>query len=153
MRGRVLRPSAERGVRQGAFATFLGIVLEDSPLPTACRRGAGGEGVGPLPLAGRRRGRHLPDAYPRRCALASVSAANPVQFGNYPHLVGSRMPAEEVRQRQLLWADGLGQPGDRLWAMTDALAQCCLAAKENGGNPWSELEMLPARLPAAEQTG
>jgi hypothetical protein len=87
------------------------------------------------------RGRSLLRAFPLQCSL---------HFGNHPHLVGSRMPVEEVRQRQVLWADGLGRPGDRLWAMTDALAQYCLAVEENGANPWSELEVLLAQ-PDADQ--
>ncbi len=167
VRGRVLRPSAERGVRQGAFTTFLGIVLDDSPLPTMLRT-VPGEGPGvrasdsPLSSA-EAQGvtalcRWQAVAVGDTCLMHTRDGAllrafplqTAVQFGNYPHLVGSRMPVEEVRQRQLLWADGLGRPGDRLWAMTDALAQCCLAAKENGGNPWSELEMLLAQ-PDAEQ--
>ena len=148
-RGRVLRPSAERGVRQGAFATFLGIVLENSPLPLAGEEPGARAGccrwqavaVGDTCLMHTRAG----------VLLHAFPLQSPLQFGNQPHLVGSRMPADEVRQRQMFWADGLGQPGDRLWAMTDALAQWSLAAQENGDNPWSELEPLLARptLPAA----
>jgi hypothetical protein len=64
------------------------------------------------------------------------------QFDNCPALVGSRMSPEEVRQRQSLWLDGRGQPGDRLWIMTDALAKWCLAEHEAQRNPWGELELL-----------
>ena len=35
--------------------------------------------------------------------------------------------------------------------MTDALAQCCLAAEEGGGNPWEEMELLLASSPDDER--
>ncbi len=135
---RVLRPSAKRAAREGAFATFLGIVLENSPLPlgegpgvrASCRWQA--VAVGDTCLV-HTRGQVLLRCFPLDHAT---------QFDNYPHLVGSRMPVEAVHERQRLWADGRGEPGDRLWAMTDALAQWCLAEQEGGGNPWATLEAL-----------
>jgi hypothetical protein len=57
------------------------------------------------------------------------------------------MPVEAVLQRQRLWADGRGESGDRLWAMTDALAQWCLAEQGGGGNPWATLDSL---LPSSD---
>jgi hypothetical protein len=128
VQSRVLRPSARRAVRQGAFATFLGIVLGDPADP--CRWQA--VAVGDTCLM-HTRGHVLLRCFPLDHAT---------QFDNYPHLVGSRMPAEAVHQRQRLWADGRGESGDRLWAMTDALAQWCLAEEGGGGNPWATLESL-----------
>jgi len=125
---RVLRPSAKRAAREGAFATFLGIVLGDPADP--CRWQA--VAVGDTCLM-HTRGHVLLRCFP----LDHVT-----QFDNYPHLVGSRMPVEAVLQRQRLWADGRGESGDRLWAMTDALAQWCLAEQGGGGNPWATLESL-----------
>jgi hypothetical protein len=85
----------------------------------------------------------------RDCALLrAFPVKSSDQFDNAPHLVGSRMSIDDVRSRQRIWAEGRGQPGDRLWMMTDALAQCCLAQHERGGNPWSELESL-LNLPAS----
>jgi hypothetical protein len=130
VRGRVLRSSAERGARQGAFATFLGIVFDDPADPYRWQAVA----VGDTCLV-HTRGAAL---------LRSFPLDRVVLFGNNPSLVGSRMPGEAVLQRQCLWTDGCGQPGDRLWAMTDALAQWCLAEHDGGGDPWSELESLRA---------
>jgi hypothetical protein len=126
--GRPLRASAERGVRQGAFATFLGIVFDDPAEPRRWQATA----VGDTCLM-HTRGGLLLRAFP----LETVA-----RFGNHPDLVGSRMSAEAVRRRQLLWVDGRGEPGDRLWAMTDALAHYCLAEQEDARPCWSELESL-----------
>ncbi|MEI8374269.1 MAG: hypothetical protein WCJ35_15710 [Planctomycetota bacterium] len=146
VRGRNLPWYAEPSVKQGAFATFLGFMLTDSPLPYS------GEGpgvrasyhwqaiaVGDTCLF-HTRGTALLRAFP-------LEYSN--QFDNAPKLVGSRMFAQDIRNRQKLWADGQGQPGDRLWTMTDALAHWCLAEHEAGGNPWSEMESLlpPSPVP------
>jgi hypothetical protein len=64
------------------------------------------------------------------------------QFDNFPKLIGSRMSVEQAAARQSLWLDGQGRPGDRLWMMTDALAQWCLDEVASGGNPWDDLERL-----------
>ena len=64
------------------------------------------------------------------------------QFNNAPKLVGARMSLEQIHKKRSVWPDGQGRPGDRLWAITDALAQWCLAESEAGGNPWAELESL-----------
>ena len=167
VQGRVLRRSAERGVRQGAFATFLGIVLGNSPWPPAAPQSTEErqEVTADSPLPHAEKGQRVMAAPYHWQAVAvgdtclmhtragvllrAFPLQSPLQFNNDPHLVGSRMSAENVHRRQTLWADGLGQRGDRLWAMTDALAQCCLTVQENGGNPWSELESLLAE-PDAE---
>ena len=54
------------------------------------------------------------------------------------------MSLEQIHKKRSLWPDGQGRPGDRLWAMTDALAQWCLAESEAGGDPCAELELLLA---------
>jgi hypothetical protein len=66
------------------------------------------------------------------------------QFHNAPKLVGARMSLPQVAEGRSAWEDGLGRAGDRLWAMTDALAQWCLAECESGRDPWGELELLLA---------
>lgn len=125
---RVLRPSAKRAVKKGAFATFLGIVVGDPADPSRWQAVA----VGDTCLM------HTRGHVLLRCFPLDHAA----QFDNYPDLVGSRMPVEAVLQRQRLWVDGRGELGDRLWAMTDALAQWCLGEQEGGGNPWATLESL-----------
>ncbi|NUQ64357.1 MAG: hypothetical protein HUU20_17970 [Pirellulales bacterium] len=57
------------------------------------------------------------------------------------------MSFDEIQQRRQLWTDGQGSPGDRLWVMTDALAEWCLATSEARGNPWAELESLVVATP------
>ena len=71
------------------------------------------------------------------------------QFDNVPKLVGSRMSAEALLGRRRQWSDGTGRAGDRLWMMTDALAQWCLGENEAGPGPWSALvSLLTAPRPA-----
>jgi hypothetical protein len=107
--------------RQGAFATFLGLVVEDQTWHAVA--------VGDSCLFQVRDG-NLLTAFP-----LSRSA----EFGNAPWLVGSRTrfperPGEERRSDC--------QPGDRLWLMTDALAQWFVSEVEAGGKPWDLLESL-----------
>jgi hypothetical protein len=120
---------AEQGVRQGAFATFLGLVLAT---PSADSSAWQAVAVGDACLL-HTRGHALLRAFP-------IDRAE--QFDNFPKLVGSRMSVEDIRAKQDLWTDGRGQSGDRLWMMTDALAQWCLTEIEAGRNPWSDLEPL-----------
>jgi hypothetical protein len=126
---RKLRWAASRLVKRGDFAAFLGLALPVS-CDADCRWQA--VAVGDTCLL-HTRGPTLLRAFPLEHSR---------QFDNVPVLVGSRMSTEEVCKRQSLWLDGRGQPGDRLWIMTDALAQWCLAEHEAGRNPWSELESL-----------
>jgi len=153
VRGRDLPWYAEPSVKQGAFATFLGFMLENSPLPLVEE---GPEvSSSPPPCSGE--GQGVMDLYHWQaiavgdtCLFHTRSAvllrAFPLehssQFDNAPKLVGSRMSAEDIHKRQKLWTNGQGQPGDRLWMMTDALAHWCLAEYEAGNNPWDEIESL-----------
>jgi hypothetical protein len=129
---------AEQGVRQGASATFVGLALENSPLPLAVGQGGRASyqwqaiAVGDTCLL-HTRGDALLHAFP---------LDRPEQFDNFPQLVSSRMTVENLRARQSLWRDGRGQSGDRLWMMTDALAHWCLSENEAGRNPWNDLESL-----------
>ena len=108
---------AEASVRQGAFATFLGLVLK-APVSRCGRfltqwRGRCSRGRGDTCLL------HTRDD----ALLRAFPMERGAQFNNFPRLVGSRMPMEKIAAGQSLWLDGRGQSGDRLWMMTDALAQ------------------------------
>ena len=126
------------GCEQGPSPPSWDVVLENSPLPLG--EGPGGEGSHQWQAVA------VGDAclFHTRTVLCSAPFpwTAPKHFSNRPQLVGSRMPAAAAVQRQRLWSDGCGQPGDRLWAMTDALAKWCLAEHEAGGDPWRELESL-----------
>ena len=159
---------AETGVSQGACSTFLGLLLAtpagsnapatatarslESSRHTPCAVRQTGQGCG---------GRHTDHAsmVPGACYFGAVAVGDTCllhtrggtllrafpldrsqQFHNFPKLVGSRMPVEAVRARQTLWLDGCGQPGDRLWMMTDALSQFCLARSRRAailGTNWN----------------
>jgi len=120
---------AEAGARRGAFAAFLGVVLSaDDEGPSRWRAVAVGDSC-----LFHTRGGELLEAFP---------VGRSEEFDNVPDLLGSRTPPEEIREDRTLWSDGTGQPGDRLWMMTDALAHSCLTTHETGGNPWEEMESL-----------
>jgi hypothetical protein len=126
----------EVGLRHGAFATFLGLVIEDrSWYATA---------VGDSCLFQVRQD-ELIRAFP------VIRAAD---FSNTPWLIGSRTSPYEVPHKNGLQTQGDCQPGDRLWLMTDALAQWFLTQAENGGKPWLALASLEqtAEGASAEQT-
>ena len=87
VRGRRLPYHAQPSVRQGAYATFLGVVLTSSGQPSYQWQALA---VGDACLFHTRRG--------------DVLRAFPVErsqdFGNAPALVGARMAADDVRKRQ-----------------------------------------------------
>jgi hypothetical protein len=114
----------EAGLAQGAFATFLGVVLEENRWYAAA--------VGDSCLFQVRR-EELIRAFP-------VTRA--VDFSNAPWLVGSRTSPSEVPHKNGLQQMGDYQTGDRLWLMTDALAQWFLTQAESGGKPWQTLGPL-----------
>lgn len=115
--------------RRGAFATFLGLtVLETGDGAVAWRAVA----IGDACLL-HTRTKELLSAFP---------LARSDQFDNYPNLIGSRAAVEHVCQNLSVHACGDALPDDRLWLMTDALAQCCLARHETGDELWEVLESL-----------
>jgi hypothetical protein len=120
---------AEVKVQQGAFATFLGVGLfevENQPRWY-------GVAVGDSCLFHMRAGRLL-QVFP---------ALHADDFDNTPWLIGSRSASSAGTLTQ---GEVRGQgdccPGDRLWLMTDALAQWFLRQVEADGKPWEELEAL-----------
>ncbi len=145
---------AEPWVRRGAYAAFLGVVLTDSHPPSGEEPEARPT-VSACPLAGEGQGvrgtyRWQAIAVGDTCLFHTRGNAlirafpleDSQQFNNAPKLVGARTSTEVILQRCLVWRDGHCQPGDRLWLMTDALAEWCLSEAEAGGNPWAELESL-----------
>src|SRR5207237_3291793 len=101
----------------GAFATFLGLVVEEA--------GWHALAVGDSCLFQVRDGGLL-RAFPLTRAA---------DFGNSPHLVGSRAPGPGGTHPPGLRKQGDRRPGDRLWLMTDALAQWFLRDAEAGRAP------------------
>lgn len=114
----------EPGLFQGAFATFLGLVIEGNSWFALA--------VGDSCLFQVRQG-ELHRAFP---------VLRAVDFSNAPWLVGSRTSPIEVPHKNGLQQMGECQPGDRLWLMTDALAHWFLLQAESGGKPWLALEPL-----------
>ena len=133
VRTRKLDWDADYWVEQGASAAFLGVVLTQDMWQWQA------VAVGDTCLFHTREG----------VLLRAFPLDRSSQFNNRPRLVGSRMPLSNIRKRQRLWTDGCGQAGDRLWAMTDALAKWCLVEHEAGNDPWHQLESLLS-LPQTE---
>jgi hypothetical protein len=116
----------EERSRKGAFATFLGVVVEDSLWHALA--------VGDSCLFQLRGG----------ALLRSFPVQRADEFGSTPWLIGSRPPGAEVALKHGQRAQGEWQAGDRLWLMTDALAQWFLRQAEEGGRPWEALGQVLA---------
>lgn len=129
-------PSAEWFVenrrQQGAFAAFLGIVIEEWKLLGLRRKRWRAVAVGDSCFFQVRDGK-LRQSFPMKRAD---------DFGNTPWLIGSAIPpnGDLTRKGQSLAGDW--HPNDRLWLMTDALAQWFLRDNEKGGKPWERLEAV-----------
>ena len=117
----------EAGLNQGAFATFLGLVIEETSWQALA--------VGDSCLFQVRQDELM-------CAFPIARAAD---FSNSPWLVGSRTSPGEVPHKNGLQQQGDWRPGDRFWLMTDALAQWFLVEVEAGGKPWLALDPLSHR--------
>jgi hypothetical protein len=111
-------------LRQGAFATFLGLVVEGD--------GWSAVAVGDSCLFHVRDGR----------LLRAFPLSRAAEFNSSPWLVGSRTSPLEVPGKQGARAEGDWRGDDRLWLMTDALAHWFLREAEGGGRPWLPLERL-----------
>jgi hypothetical protein len=116
--------------RPGAFATFLGVAVEEHTW-SACA-------VGDSCLAHTR-----PSGLVRTFPLARAA-----DFNSTPALVGSRTsPATAVRSTA--FAESTWEEGDTLWLMTDALARWFLSEAEAGRRPWDVLDQLLCRPDSA----
>jgi hypothetical protein len=118
----------EAGLERGAFATFLGLALQEGEW--------GALAIGDSCLF-QLRGDELLTRFPVDRSL---------DFSNSPWLVGSRSQSAAVPP--LLHRHGQWQSGDRLWLMTDALAQWFLAETEQGQQPWRRLGEVLTQGPA-----
>ena len=129
LRGRKLPWYAEAKVAQGAFATFLGVVVSadaDGRFHWASMA------VGDACLF-HTHGQALVRAFPIQQSK---------EFGSSPQLIGSRSPVDEVEKQRVQRMEGTGQGGDRLWLMTDALSQWFLHEEECARKPVKELESV-----------
>lgn len=135
--GRELPYYAQDKCDQGAFAAFLGVVLkEEEHLVFQWHAVAVGDSC-----LFHTRDFELLRAYPlQRSEL----------FNTRPNLLGSRDRPAQVTKFWSPPAFGIGQPEDRLWLMTDALAHWTLDQHEQGNNPWRELEQLLATAESGE---
>ncbi|MCC6416699.1 MAG: protein phosphatase 2C domain-containing protein [Gemmataceae bacterium] len=121
---------AEMKLQQGAFATFLGVVVRGGRWQAV----AVGDSCAFHVRAGR-----LERTFPVACAA---------EFGTTPWLIGSRGPGCEMLEGRAQRIEGDWRAGDRLWLMTDALAQWFLEQAEQHAHPWQELEgVLQAQDP------
>jgi hypothetical protein len=115
---------AEMKRAEGAFATLLGLRVRP---PTPGGRGQWeAVAVGDTCLVQVRQGR----------PILAFPVKQSADFGNQPALIGSQdgpLPAPKRARGSLL-------PRDRLFLMTDALAQWFLRRAEDGGQPWAALD-------------
>src|SRR5262249_29093281 len=107
--GRPLPWYAEAKLAQGAFATFLGLRIEQ------CTEGNRWHAV----AVGDSCLFHLR----QDCLCQAFPVACSEHFGSWPWLIGSRDLAADVEQTKEVHAVGDWQEEDRFWLMTDALAQ------------------------------
>jgi hypothetical protein len=150
IRERRLAWYSEPAIKRGAFATFLGLTIweqtgsgkmggereraDDDAAPTSINISPSP----PFPVSPSPRYRWAATAVGDACLfhtrgdqlLHAFPLERAGQFDNLPKLVGSRMSAEAFLERRRQWTDGTGHAGDRLWMMTDALAQWCLTEQE-----------------------
>jgi serine/threonine protein phosphatase PrpC len=128
----------EEQFKQGSFATFLGVVLLDAEETSRLWQAVA---VGDSCLFHTRDGE----------LLKSFPLEKSAQFDCLPGLVGSRSSVGEIVEKRALSTQGSGQPHDRLWLTSDALAQWCLAETESGRPPWQELADFLAPTNSDEQ--
>ena len=112
-----------------AFATFLGLAMQAAPGPNTPWRWQA-LAVGDTCLFQVRSGVLI-----ERFPIDEVT-----KFNTTPWLVGSHTTPEEVRRDRGRILDGENWPNDRIWMMTDALAEWFLLRWEVDEKPWEELE-------------
>jgi hypothetical protein len=119
----------DRTTDNAGFATFLGVVLEraDTGDPWHWQARAIGDSC-----LFHTRGDDLVSRFPVNEAM---------DFDSTPWLVGSRSPIEELaREDRCHVHNSSAQDGDRLWLMTDALAEWFLLRWHVDERPWGQTE-------------
>jgi hypothetical protein len=115
----------EPSLQQGAFSTFVGLVITEDEQGKRWRASA----VGDTCLFHTRNGELLA-AYP-------LNQSN--QFTSTPLLLTS---CDQDIEQEGMVIEEVGQSNDRLWVATDALAKWCLVEEEQDRAPWRRLEWL-----------
>jgi hypothetical protein len=129
----------EAKVQEGAFAAFLGLSVSNSHRRTNQRWRAVAVGDSCLFLI---RAGQLQHKFP-------LGRAD--EFGNCPSLIGARdQPLATRKKHRVQRTQGDWQAGDRIWLMTDALAEWFLRQAEESRRPWTVLDRLLAGCPTAE---
>lgn len=111
---------------QGAFATFLGLVLQTGQTAESRWRAVA---VGDCCLFQVRQNQ----------LLTAFPATGAADFNNRPRLLGSRARGGRDGLAQARRAAGKWRPGDRFFLMTDALAEWFLHRQERQRQPWESL--------------
>jgi hypothetical protein len=119
---------AELKRQEGSFATLLGVALRP-PTPSGPGRWKA-VAVGDSCLVLVRNGR----------PILAFPLSRSSDFDSEPRLIGSRGGRPPIAA----YGAGLLRPGDRLFLMTDALAQWFLRTREDGGRPWEAAAALLA---------
>lgn len=123
----------EDRLQQGAFAAFLGLVLDEVNTWRGGRRWRWrAVAIGDCCLFQVRDGR----------LIQAGPLVRSKDFGNTPWLVGSRSLLDKTLTKKTTQQKGDWQPHDRFWLMTDALALWCWQQIETGYKPWKELDRL-----------
>lgn len=124
---------AEAKLQQGAFATFLGLVLSRKNCFHGNRWWAIAVGDCCLFQIRQQQVHHV---FPITCSA---------DFNNRPGLVSSRLTAKGgAGQQELLTCKGTWEVGDQIWLMTDALAKWFLGQWETGNQPAQAVEQILA---------
>jgi len=131
---------AEAKRTQGAFATFLGLVVKPSPGRVSGRWWA--RAVGDCNFF-QVRDEHLFTSFP---------IAHAADFGNRPDLLCSRPSQPPRGQGTCRQGEGHWQQGDWLLLMTDALAHWFLRRVEAEAKPWQVLQQLLVGPPRPNPT-
>jgi len=113
----------EEKFNEGAFATFLGIAID------RLNQKWQAVAVGDCCLF------HMHDQILLHAFPVDRSSA----FGNQPDLIGSRTSSSKINRLRM---EGDWRLGDRMFLMTDALAQWFLQKMENQQEPWKEIIAL-----------
>ena len=125
---------AEEKARSGAFATFLGMELEDAVSPGTPRRWKA-IAIGDCVLF-KVRSNQLKVAFP---------LSDPGKFSISPGLICSNQARNQNGWKEVRVKRGEWRPGDVFLLSTDALAQWFLAQKQAGNKPWSLVSNLTSQ--------